>query len=168
MVLDLREAHGVEIAPSLGRVHVTATGTNEVAMVDATTFHIAARAPAGDFPDGLAFAPKPARSSSLICAAREIRSSTPGRARSPDTSSWAVTSAIANTIRQPDGCRRGWRRRQPPRCDRSGDQPSPSQPGTRRAHSVAVDPITHHVYLPLPNVNGIPYSGNSRRNDRPI
>jgi len=58
VVPDLREAHGVEVAPDLERVYVTATGTDEMAVVDATTFRIVTRALVGDFPDGLAYAPK--------------------------------------------------------------------------------------------------------------
>jgi DNA-binding beta-propeller fold protein YncE len=58
VVPDVQQAHGVEVAPGLGRIYVTATGNGELAVVDATTFRIVARAPAGDFPDGLAYAPQ--------------------------------------------------------------------------------------------------------------
>jgi DNA-binding beta-propeller fold protein YncE len=49
--------HGVLAIPELGRVYASATGTNEVVAIDAATLKILARTPAGDYPDGMAYAP---------------------------------------------------------------------------------------------------------------
>src|SRR2546430_10001657 len=40
------------------RVYASATGTNELAVVDDRTLQIIARVPAGDYPDGVAYASK--------------------------------------------------------------------------------------------------------------
>jgi DNA-binding beta-propeller fold protein YncE len=55
------EVHGVRAAPDLGVVYASATGTDEIVAIDATTLQMSFRAPAGDFPDGLAYDPTTAR-----------------------------------------------------------------------------------------------------------
>jgi DNA-binding beta-propeller fold protein YncE len=50
-------AHGVRVAPELGRVFASATGSNEVVALDDTTGQSGGRAPTGRFPDGLAYDP---------------------------------------------------------------------------------------------------------------
>jgi len=57
-VKDLKRVHGVLAVPELHRVYASATGTNELAVVDDQTLHIVARVPAGDYPDGVAYASK--------------------------------------------------------------------------------------------------------------
>lgn len=57
-VKDLSRVHGILAVPELHRVYASATGTNELAIVDESTLQISARAPAGDYPDGIAYAPK--------------------------------------------------------------------------------------------------------------
>src|SRR6266550_2680719 len=57
-VKDLRRVHGVLAVPELHRVYASATGTNELAVVDDQTLQIVARVPAGDYPDGVAYASK--------------------------------------------------------------------------------------------------------------
>ena len=57
-VKDLKRVHGVLAVPALHRVYASATGTNELAIIDDQTLQIVARAPAGDYPDGIAYAPK--------------------------------------------------------------------------------------------------------------
>ncbi len=57
-VKDLKRIHGVLAVPELHRVYASATGTNELAIIDDQTLQIVARAPAGDYPDGVAYAPK--------------------------------------------------------------------------------------------------------------
>src|SRR6267154_50352 len=57
-VKDLRRVHGVLAVPDLHRVYASATGTNELAVVDDQTLQIVARVPAGDYPDGVAYASK--------------------------------------------------------------------------------------------------------------
>jgi YVTN family beta-propeller protein len=49
--------HGVLAVPELGHVYATATGDNEVAVIDAASLAVVARVPVGRFPDGLACAP---------------------------------------------------------------------------------------------------------------
>jgi YVTN family beta-propeller protein len=49
--------HGVITVPSLGRVYASATNDHETLTIDSRTGSVLARAPAGDYPDGLAFDP---------------------------------------------------------------------------------------------------------------
>ena len=55
-VKDLKRVHGVLAVPELHRVYASATGTNELAVIDDQSLAIVARAPAGDYPDGIAYA----------------------------------------------------------------------------------------------------------------
>jgi YVTN family beta-propeller protein len=57
-VKDLKRVHGVLAVPELHRVYASATGTNELAVIDDQGLAIVARAPAGDYPDGIAYASK--------------------------------------------------------------------------------------------------------------
>ena len=57
-VKDMRRVHGVLAVPELHRVYASATGTNELAVIDDQTLQVVARAPAGDYPDGVAYASK--------------------------------------------------------------------------------------------------------------
>src|SRR3989449_5865131 len=57
-VKDLKRVHGVLAVPELHRVYASATGTNELAVIDDQTLQILARVPAGDYPDGIAYASK--------------------------------------------------------------------------------------------------------------
>ena len=57
-VKDLARVHGILAVPELHRVYASATGTNELAVIDDQTLQIVARAPAGDYPDGVAYASK--------------------------------------------------------------------------------------------------------------
>jgi YVTN family beta-propeller protein len=54
----LSRVHGVIAVPELHRVYASATGTNELAVIDDSTLQIVARVPAGDYPDGIAYAIK--------------------------------------------------------------------------------------------------------------
>jgi DNA-binding beta-propeller fold protein YncE len=49
--------HGVIAVPALGRVYATATNRREVLTIDSHTGRVLARAPAGRYPDGLAYDP---------------------------------------------------------------------------------------------------------------
>jgi len=49
--------HGVIAVPQLGRVFASATNAREVLTIDARTDSVIARAPAGQYPDGLAYDP---------------------------------------------------------------------------------------------------------------
>jgi DNA-binding beta-propeller fold protein YncE len=57
-VKDLKRVHGVLAVPELHRVYASATGTNELAVIDDQTLRIVTRVPAGDYPDGIAYAAK--------------------------------------------------------------------------------------------------------------
>ena len=57
-VKDLKRVHGVLAVPELHRVYATATGTNELVVIDDQSLAIVARVPAGDYPDGIAYASK--------------------------------------------------------------------------------------------------------------
>ena len=48
-------AHGVIAVPSLRRVYASATDDHELLTIDARTNKVIARAPAGDYPDGIAY-----------------------------------------------------------------------------------------------------------------
>jgi DNA-binding beta-propeller fold protein YncE len=52
--------HGVRVAPEVGRVFASATGSNELVAIDEATGAIVARGPTGQFPDGLAYEPETA------------------------------------------------------------------------------------------------------------
>ena len=57
-VKDLRRVHGVLAVPVLHRIYATATGANELDVIDDQSLSIVARVPAGDYPDGIAYASK--------------------------------------------------------------------------------------------------------------
>lgn len=57
-VKNLPRVHGVIAVPELHRIYASATGSNELAVIDDSTLQIVARAPAGDYPDGIAYATK--------------------------------------------------------------------------------------------------------------
>jgi YVTN family beta-propeller protein len=50
------QVHGVLAVPELGRVYATATGSDELAVIDAAGLVVVARVPAGRYPDALAYA----------------------------------------------------------------------------------------------------------------
>ena len=57
-VKDLSHVHGVLAVPQLHLVYASATGTNELVVIDDQSLSIVARIPAGDYPDGIAYAAK--------------------------------------------------------------------------------------------------------------
>lgn len=57
-VKDLPRVHGILAVPELHRIYASATGSNELAVIDDQTLHVMARPPAGDYPDGIAYAKK--------------------------------------------------------------------------------------------------------------
>ena len=54
-------AHGVLSVPSIGRVYATATDDLKLLTIDSRTNRVLARAPAGDYPDGIAYDAKDRR-----------------------------------------------------------------------------------------------------------
>jgi YVTN family beta-propeller protein len=56
VIPNISQVHGVLVVPQLGRVYATATGDNQLAVIDEKSLRVIARVPAGDYPDGLAYA----------------------------------------------------------------------------------------------------------------
>jgi YVTN family beta-propeller protein len=54
---DISQVHGLRLAPDLGRLFASATGSDEVVAIDTRTLKVVARAPTGRFPDGVAYDP---------------------------------------------------------------------------------------------------------------
>jgi DNA-binding beta-propeller fold protein YncE len=57
-VPELANVHGVLAAPAIGQVFASATGTNELVTLDASTDQVVARTPTGEFPDGVGYDPR--------------------------------------------------------------------------------------------------------------
>lgn len=57
-VTNVSDVHGVLFVSALNRVYASATGTDEVVAIDPVNLKITARVPAGDYPDGMAYAPE--------------------------------------------------------------------------------------------------------------
>jgi YVTN family beta-propeller protein len=57
-IKDLLRVHGVIAVPELHRIYASATGANELAVIDDRTLQIVARVSAGDYPDGIAYSTK--------------------------------------------------------------------------------------------------------------
>jgi DNA-binding beta-propeller fold protein YncE len=56
-VIPAPGVHGVIVVPQLGRVFASATDAHEVLTIDMKTNRVVAHAPAGSYPDGLAYDP---------------------------------------------------------------------------------------------------------------
>ena len=54
---DVPGVHGVLAVPALGEMFATATDRNRLEVISERTFHVVASAPAGVYPDGMAYAP---------------------------------------------------------------------------------------------------------------
>ena len=54
-------AHGVLAVPSIGRVYASATDEQKLLTIDSRTNRVIASAPAGEYPDGIAYDPKDRR-----------------------------------------------------------------------------------------------------------
>jgi len=57
-VPDIADVHGVLAVPEIGRVFASATGTNELVTLEASSGQVTARTPTGQFPDGVAYDPR--------------------------------------------------------------------------------------------------------------
>src|SRR5215216_3879932 len=55
---DIADVHGVLAVPEIGRVFASATGTDELVTIDASSDQVVARTPTGHFPDGIAYDPR--------------------------------------------------------------------------------------------------------------
>lgn len=56
-IANVSEVHGVLALAELGRVYASATGENQVKVIDEHTLQVIASIPAGDYPDGMAYDP---------------------------------------------------------------------------------------------------------------
>ena len=54
-IADMPDAHGVLVVPKLRRLYVAATGESQLVTFDERTFRQVRRAPAGSYPDGIAY-----------------------------------------------------------------------------------------------------------------
>lgn len=54
---DVASVHGLIAVPQLQRVYASATGNNQVAVIDENSLRVTAQTAGGDYPDGLAYAP---------------------------------------------------------------------------------------------------------------
>lgn len=54
-VANVDHVHGVLVVPELGRVFATATGMNQVVILDERSLKVIARVPGGTYPDGMAY-----------------------------------------------------------------------------------------------------------------
>jgi len=57
-VPDIADIHGVLAVPEIGRVFASATGTDELVTLDASSDQVIARTPTGQFPDGIGYDPR--------------------------------------------------------------------------------------------------------------
>jgi DNA-binding beta-propeller fold protein YncE len=57
-VPDVADVHGVLAVKEIGRVFASATGTNELVTLDASSNQVIGRIPTGQFPDGIAYDPR--------------------------------------------------------------------------------------------------------------
>ena len=53
-ITGMSQVHGVRVAPTIGRLYASATGTNQVVTIDEDTLTEIARTPTGNYPDGIA------------------------------------------------------------------------------------------------------------------
>jgi YVTN family beta-propeller protein len=54
---NVADVHGVLAIPELGRVYASATGDNQIAVIDERTLRVMATIPGGVYPDGMAYDP---------------------------------------------------------------------------------------------------------------
>lgn len=55
---NLSQVHGVLVIPALHRVYATATGSNQVVILDEDAGKVLHQSATGDYPDGLAYDPR--------------------------------------------------------------------------------------------------------------
>jgi YVTN family beta-propeller protein len=55
---DVGHVHGILAIPELNRVYASATASDEIVAIDASTLKIVGRVPGGVYPDGIAYAPE--------------------------------------------------------------------------------------------------------------
>ncbi len=56
-IANISDVHGVLAIPELGRVYASATGENQVKVIDEQSLRVVATIPAGVYPDGMAYDP---------------------------------------------------------------------------------------------------------------
>jgi YVTN family beta-propeller protein len=160
--------------PELGRVYAAATDRDEVAVIDAQTLRVVTTVPGGDYPDGLAYDPvdhrvsvsdehggadDPTQVAFVACErnakllARDLHS---GR-----TSPTVSVGDVPDVLAYDSGLHRLYV------AAESGTLAVFQTDGMSlrkvaqgfagpNAHTVAVDPATHRVFLPLADDNGRP------------
>jgi hypothetical protein len=58
VIAGVQSVHGVLAVPELGRVYASATGVDQLVAIDEASLKIVSHAPAGHYPDGIAWDPK--------------------------------------------------------------------------------------------------------------
>ncbi len=56
-IVGIPAPHGVLVVPRLGRAYASATAAHELVSLDAASYRVLTRTPAGQFPDGIAYDP---------------------------------------------------------------------------------------------------------------
>src|SRR5437763_776000 len=132
---------GVLAVPVEHRAYVSATGDHAVVVADDSTFRVVARVPGPRFPDGIAYAPERRRVFVSDESGRRdfVIDATTNTVVAQVELGGEAEAGVGAVFEERDGSlvQLGWYR-------------------APKAHSVAVDPATHRVYLPLANVSGQP------------
>lgn len=97
-VLDVPSVHGVLAIPELGEVFASATGRNRLDVISEETCRVIARAPAGTYPDGMAYAPD---SRELFISDESGRTETVIDTRTRTCGPWAGSSSRMRPTRSP-------------------------------------------------------------------
>src|SRR5205823_2919231 len=151
-IAGVSQVHGVRVAPDLGRLYASATGSNEVVTFDEDTLAPLGRAQAGGYPDGIAYVPTAGK----VYVSNEVGGSeTVLDARTGRLLGTVPVSGQAGNVAYDPGLGRLYV------AGESGAVSVLEQRGqTLRelgraklasgAHTVAVDGETHRVFFPLP------------------
>ncbi len=150
-IKGVSQVHGVQAIPSLERVYVTATGKNEVAVLDERDLRVTTVIPAGSSSkERLAFVACEGNAKLLAVDMRTMRVlAAYSIGEEPDVLAFdlglhvlyaASENGVVSVFRE--------------------NKQSLEKPGegflAKGAHTVAVDAQTHRVYFPLPDVHGRP------------
>src|SRR5207237_5452 len=157
-VAGTANVHGVRVAPDLDRVFATASGSDQVVAIQASSLTVTGRAPTGRFPDGVAYDPdhkavfvsnKDDGSETVVDASTLAVRRTVRLAGEVGNVVWdsalqrmlvAAESGVVAVFEEKDG----------------GLHKLGQAKVAGAAHTVAVDPTTHRVFFPLENVHGHP------------
>src|SRR6266498_4997956 len=95
---------GVLVVPALGRAYASATAAHELVALDAASYRVLARTPAGQFPDGIAYDPATGKLLSPTSRAARRSSSTRQLGSAPARSGLAARPATSPSTRAAGRC----------------------------------------------------------------